>query len=183
VCDENIKPEQPPIPITEELLQELVRKYTTIFETRFPRLQLRVFRSFSGKPPIDDVPEEWLPALPNTPVVSGLFFNVGRDYRIGINKGYDPAGQLMSFFHEYGHARFRRETNEPIDNTDKLIRTEAAAIRCSLELADAEGLPEVAYLAVDTARTAAPMGTVYQKAMEEVQNDQLWVKYSNRSSG
>ncbi len=63
-----------------------------------------------------------------------------------------------------------------------MIRTETAALLSSLRLADAEGLPEVAYLAVDAARTAAPMGTVYQKAMDKVQTDPLWIKYSQRPS-
>jgi hypothetical protein len=171
-----------PTPITEELIQKLVVKYTNIFMSRFPELQLRVFRSWSGQPPIADVPEELRPTLPETPMVSGLFFDIGTDYRIGINKNYAIAGQLMTFFHEYGHACYKRETNEPIDNFNALIRTETAALLSSLRLADAEGLPEIAFLAVDAARTAAPMGTVYQKAMDNVQTDPLWIKYSQRPS-
>jgi hypothetical protein len=88
----------------------------------------------------------------------------------------------MTFFHEYGHACYRRDANEPIDNIDAMVRTETAALLSSLRLADAERLPEIAYLAVDAARAAAPMGTVYQKAMDNVQTDPLWIKYSQRPS-
>jgi hypothetical protein len=171
-----------PTPITEELLQNLVKKHSDIFMARFPNIHLRVFRSWSGQPPIADVPEELRPTLPETPMVSGLFFDIGTDYRIGINRNYTIAGQLMTFFHEYGHACYKREANEPIDNINALIRTETAALLSSLRLADAEELPEIAYLAVDAARTAAPMGTVYQKAMDNVQTDPLWIKYSQRPS-
>src|SRR6266481_6895176 len=144
--------ETAPTPITEELLQNLVRKHLDIFMSRFPKIQLRVFRTWSGLPPMDDVSEDLRPFLPDAPTVSGLFFNIGKDYRIGINKNYTIPAQLMTFFHEYGHAWYRREANEQIDNTDALIRTETAALLSSLRLADAEGLPEIAYLAVDAAR-------------------------------
>jgi hypothetical protein len=171
--------ETTPTPITEELLQNLVRKHSDIFMSRFPKIQLRVFRTWSGRPPMDDVPEELRPLHEPTPV-SGFFMNIGRDYRIGINKNLIISAQVVAFFHEYGHARYRREANEQIDNEGALIKTETAALLSSLQLADAEGLPEVAYLAVDIARKAASMGSVYQTAMDKVQTDPLWEKYSNR---
>ena len=170
--------EQGKTPITEELLQSLVLKYQNAFMEQFPTLHLTVERTFSGRPRTDDVPFELLPALPEAPVVSGLFFNIDTDYRIGITKNNSLPGQLMTFFHEYGHACYRQKTNEAIDNPDAKIRTETAALRCSLRLADAEGLPEVAYLAVDAAHSAALISPEYKTALENVQNDPLWQKYS-----
>lgn len=169
-----------PTPITEELLQKLVTKYSNIFMSRYSRIQLRVFRTWSGLPPMDDVPEELRPDTGGATIASGLFFNVGTDYRIGINKNLTISAQLAAFFHEFGHARYRQEANEQIDNQGALIRTETAALLSSLQLADAEGLPEIAYLAVVIARAAASMGSVYQTALDNVQTDPLWVKYSNQ---
>ncbi len=40
--------ETTPTSITEELLQNLVRKHSDIFMSRFPKIQLRVFRTWSG---------------------------------------------------------------------------------------------------------------------------------------
>jgi hypothetical protein len=167
--------------ITEELLQSLVKKYSDTFMSRFPKTHLTVCRTWTGLPPLDDVPQELWPIM-QPPPVSGVFVNIGADYRIDINKNVTLPGQLMTFFHEYGHACYRREVNEPIDNIDALIRTETAALLRSLRLADEEGLSEIAYLAVDAARAAAPMDAVYQKTFDNVQADPLWIKYSQRSS-
>jgi hypothetical protein len=86
--------------ISKEKLQTLVLKYRDVFITRFPKLDLNVHFTSSGQPPI---PEEFR-TIPETMEVSGFFVKVGREYRIGVNNRLVLPAQLMTFFHEYGHA-------------------------------------------------------------------------------
>ncbi len=166
-----------PAEFTVELLHAFVDKYIDEFIKRFPRLIMNVYFTPNGQPPI---PDELWDAEAEKPV-SGRFLKAGNEYRIGINNGLILPAQLMSFFHEYGHAVYRRETNEPIDNTDALIRTETAALLSSLRLSDEERLPHIAYLAVKAARVAALTDPVYQTAIENVKNNPLWQKYSEQN--
>ncbi len=163
--------------VTEDVLQALIAKYRNKFVTRFPKLQLTVHFTPNGQPP---TPEE-VRTTPETREVSGLFAKVGRDYRIGINQNSPLHIKLLTFFHEYGHAIYRRQANEAIDNTDALIRTETEALLSSLRLSDEEGLPDIAYLAVNAARVAALTDPVYQTAMENATTDPLWQKYSKQN--
>ena len=166
-----------PIEITVESIYAFVDKYIAKFIKRFPKLTMNVYFTPNGQPPI---PDELWDAEAEKPV-SGRFLKVGNEYRIGINNGLMLPAQLMSFFHEYGHAVYRREANEAIDNTDALIRTETAALRSSLQLSDEEGLPHIALLAVNAARVAALTDPVYQTAIENVASNLLWQKYSKQS--
>jgi hypothetical protein len=163
---------------TVELVYAIVDKYIDQFIKRFPDTIMKVYFEPTGQPEMP--PELWDDDAET--VVSGRFLKVNNEYRIGVNNQLGLPGHLLAFFHEYGHAEYRRETNEEIIDTPALIRTETAALRSSLRLADAEKLPEVAYLAVDAAHTLATMGPVYQAAMERMQTDPLWEKYSKRPS-
>lgn len=161
--------------IDEETLANCISKYKTIFETRFNKLTLSVYFTSNGQPPTPDDCR----STPETTKVTGLFVKVGRDYRIGIYQNQPLKSQLLAFFHEYGHAVYRREASEPIDNEYALIRTETAALSKSLELADIEGLPEIAILAVRAAILLSELaGPVYLAAMNNVKNSPLWLKYS-----
>ena len=163
--------------ITVKVLNDIVDKYIDKFVKRFPKLIMQVHFTSNGQPPIP--PELW-DAEAEIPR-SGRFLKVGNQYRIGINNDLILPAQLMTFFHEYGHAVYRREANEAIDNREALIRTETAALLSSLRLSDEEGLPEIAFLAVTSARVLAPTDTVLQTAMENVKNEPLWQKYSTQN--
>jgi hypothetical protein len=165
--------------ISKGILELLISKYKDAFETRFNKLQLSVHFTSNGQPP---TPDEYR-NTPETTEVAGSFVKVGRDYRIGINLNLSVELQLLSFFHEFGHAMYRREANEAIDSKEAQIRTETAALSKSLELADIEGLPQIARLAVHSANLLAITGSdsVYSAALDNVRNKPLWLKYSRRS--
>jgi hypothetical protein len=164
--------------VSEELLQTLVSKYKGIFENRFRRLELSIHFTATGQPP---TPLEYR-NTPESTVMTGSFVKVGREYRIGINQNMYREAQLFAFFHEYGHAVYRRESCEEINTYEAKIRTETAALLKSLELADAEGLPEIARLAVRSARECAlQYGADYQAAMDNVKDNSLWLKYAAES--
>ena len=165
--------------ISEQTLETLVAKYKCIFETKFPNLQLSVYFTPNGQPP---TPDEYR-NTPETTEAMGLFVKVDKDYRIGIRQNQSVELRLLTFFHEYGHAMYRRETNEAIDNPEALVRTETAALLKSLELADAEGLSEIALHAVGLALLLASKNPdpVYRAAFNNVKKNPLWLKYSGQS--
>lgn len=163
--------------ISEGTLEALITKYKGIFETRFKTLQLNVYFTPNGQPPTPDDCRN----MPETAEVTGLFVKVGRDYRIGINQNSSLELRLLTFFHEYGHALYRREAGEAIDNRGALIRTETAALEKSLELADIEGLPRIALLAVCGAHLAAKTDPAYRAAITNTKNHPLWLKYGQPS--
>jgi hypothetical protein len=162
--------------IDKEMLDALITKYKGVFEAQFNQLQLNVYFTSNGQPPTPDDYRN----TPETTEAAGLFVKVDKDYRIGINEKLSVELRLMAFFHEYGHAVYRCQANEPIDNKEALIRTETAALLKSLELADIEGLPQIARLAVQSACLFA-MDPVYQAAVNNVKSNSLWLKYSYRS--
>jgi hypothetical protein len=114
--------------VSEELLQALISKYKSAFERRFRKLQLSIYFTATGQPP---APDEYR-NTPETTEASGLFVKVENDYRIGIKQNMPVEMKLLTFFHEYGHAVYRREANEAIDNEGALARTETAALLKSL---------------------------------------------------
>ncbi len=167
-----------PTEITVKVLNDIVDKYIDKFVKRFPKLIMQVHFTSNGQPPTP--PDLW-DAEAEKPV-SGRFLKVGNEYRIGINNDLILPAQLMTFFHEYGHAVYKREANEAIDNSHALIRTETAALLSSLRLSEEEGLPEIAYLSVYGARQAALTDPIYQAAIKNVEADPLWQKYSEQPS-
>lgn len=153
--------------IDEKTLEILISKYKHLFETKFPKLQLNIYFTSSGQPP--DAEE--------TVEVTGAFVKNGRKYLIGINQNQSVELKLLAFFHEFGHALYRREASEEICDRNALIRTETEALKKSLELADVEGLPQIAAQAVMGALELAAKDPVYQAAMNGVKNSPLWLKY------
>jgi hypothetical protein len=154
--------------ISEQTLETLIAKYKWVFETRFPKLTLSVHFTLNGRAPDE----------PEAAEATGSFSNEGKDYRICIKQHQIVALQILTFFHEFGHALYRREANEIIDNMPALIRAETAALKKSLELADTEGLPQIGRLAVVGAKLAAMASTEYHEAMNNVKDSPLWLKYS-----
>jgi hypothetical protein len=171
---------EPTTQISEAMLEALIAKYKADFETRFRPLQLSVHFTSNGQPP---TPEE-IRTTPETIEGAGSFVKVGRDYRIGIKQNLSVEARLLAFFHEYGHAVYRRQASELIDNKEAKIRTETAALRTSLELAEKEGLSQIAFLAVHNARQHALLYEgEYQAAMDNARDNPLWLKYSNNPNG
>lgn len=140
-----------PTEITVPFIYAVVDKYIDEFVKRFPELIMNVYFTPNGQPPIPT--ELW--DAEAAKITSGRFLKVSNEYRIGINNDLILPAQLMTFFHEYGHAVYSREADEAIDNRPALIRTETAAILSSLRLSDKEGLPEIAYLSIYGARQVA----------------------------
>ena len=96
--------------------------------------------------------------------MSGRFVKVYNQNLIDINDHLQLPAQLSTFFHEYGHAMYRRTAAEEIIDEESLTRTETAATLSSLRLPDQEGLPEIATVSVLMIREAAKFGGAHQKS-------------------
>lgn len=94
---------------------------------------------------------------------------------IVLNKAMRPESLLSTFLHEYGHALYRVENPNAFNH----IESEIFAIRHSLQALEAEGCQD---LACQEAQTVIQMASAepYRSAVERLQDDQLWRKYSER---
>jgi hypothetical protein len=161
--------------IDDQLVLDVIQKYVDDFDARFSPATMRVHINEKGLPPIP--PQTKLLRAPQE-IVFGAFIRARNSYLIGIYKMLNPPSKLSTFFHEYGHARYKIETNEEDDEGPGLIRSESVAMRSSLLLPDLEGLLEVATISVKMIRSVAKRGGEYQKAFENVSSDPLWLKYA-----
>src|SRR5262249_10889473 len=85
--------------------------------------------------------------------------------------------RLSTFFHEYGHAVYRTESNEDDSEGPGLIRSETAAMLSSLNLPDEEGLREIAIVSATGILAIANYRNEYQQAFESISTNPLWLKY------
>src|SRR5260370_4693524 len=125
--------------IDDQLVRDVLQKYVGIFDARFSPATMRVHFTENGLPPLPpgikrDAPKE----------VFGACIKVGNTRLIGIHRLLKPPARLSTFFHEYGHAIYRIESNEDDSEGPGLVRSETAAMLSSLRLPDEEGLQEVA---------------------------------------
>jgi hypothetical protein len=151
--------------ITEELLAILIAKYKGIFETDYPELILSIHFTANGQPP----------KTTETIGVTGAFFKDGRNYRIGINQNQVVELKCLALFHEFGHARYRRQIDEEIVDNNALILSETAALLKSLELACTEEIPQVVSLAIAGAVELAKTDPIYRAALCNAKNSPIFI--------
>jgi hypothetical protein len=159
--------------IDDQLVVDVMRKYTAIFAMRFSAVTIEVHFTHNGLPP--------LPAGVSRPAPTEVFgakIKVRNTHLIGIHERLKPVAKLSTFFHEYGHAEYREQSGKDDSNEPELVFSEANAMISSLRLADDEGLKEVAAASVEVIRGVVKVGDYYQKAFDLISRDPLWLKYA-----
>ncbi len=159
--------------IDDQLVRDLIPKYVDAFTKRFPFANIEVHFTENGLPPLPpgikrDAPKE----------VFGAFIKAANTHLIGIHRLLKPPARLSTFFHEYGHAIYRIESNEDDSEGPGLVRSETAAMLSSLRLPDEEGLQEVAVVSAAGILVTVNLADEYRQAFENISKNPLWLKYA-----
>ncbi len=159
--------------IDDQLVRDLIQKYVDAFTKRFPFANIEVHFTENGLPPLPTGIKRYAPKE-----VFGASIKAGDTHLIGIHRRLKPPGRLSTFFHEYGHAIYKIESNEDDSEGPGLVRSEAAAMLSSLCLPDEEGLPEVAIVSVTGILSITNLADEYRQAFENISTNPLWLKYA-----
>lgn len=159
--------------ISDQLVCDLAQKYADDFTKRFPFANIEVHFTENGLPPLPlgikrDAPKGTV----------GACIKAGNTYLIGVHRRLKPPARLSTFFHEYGHATYRAESNEDDSEGPGLVHSEMAAMLSSLCLPDEEGLPEVAAVSAIGILSIVNLRDEYRKAFEHISQNPLWLKYA-----
>jgi hypothetical protein len=159
--------------ISDQLISDLVQKYTAAFTKRFPFAFIEVHFTENALPPLPlgikrDAPKG----------VVGATIKAGNTHLIGIHRLLKPPARLSTFFHEYGHAIYRAESNEDDSEGPRLVLSETAAMLSSLRLPDEEGLSEVAVVSATAILSIVNLRDEYRQAFENISKNPLWLKYA-----
>lgn len=159
--------------ISDQLVHDVIQKYAEAFTKRFPFAIMEVHFTENGLPPLPLGTKRKAPKE-----VFGASIKAGNAHLIGIHRRLNPLARLSTFFHEYGHATYRIESNEDDSEGPGLVRSETAAMLSSLHLPDEEGLPEVAVVSATGILSAVNLADEYRQAFENISKNPLWLKYA-----
>ena len=127
----------------------------------------------------DALPPPHLGIKRNAPKgVVGTSIKAGNTHLISVHRLLKPPARLSTFFHEYGHATYREESNEDDSEGTRLVLSETAAMLSSLRLPHEEGLPEVAVVSAAGILVTVNLADEYRQAFENISKNPLWLKYA-----